>query len=156
MSQASTRTAAPVRQLRHDSRDQLLCTAPGQNRFVMSETDIVLECYRSQIHKADFQHKLEVFSDRVMSIMNWCEGQPRVKAAFVCAHGTKYIVPILACDEDPDGDLHDAMVTLELELNKGDLQEFDFILLRSAEDRGLQCIVDVQKTEMIFNRAVGS
>ena len=129
---------------------QILCTTSDFQQFVVSEEEAVKACLKSHADRLERDALGNAFELTMRQIADWCRGRPIAWCA-IAPRSEDLLVVMWATNEDPTGELHDAMADLDLELYDRTKFELSFLLFRAAEAGGITAFIDSNRARIIYS-----
>jgi hypothetical protein len=145
----NARTDANIALSQHGT-GRVLCTTADFHQFYVDEAAAVKACLKASTEEAENVELADAFELNMLRIANWCCQRPNVASCVVGIRSDDMIVVITASDEDPEGQLHEEMAALDLDLFQRSSFCFHFLLLRGSEAEGIGAFVNPERSWVIY------
>ncbi len=138
--------------LHHDSDRQVVVHTEDYDLFVMTQREVVkiLQQHDKKILSSAGEVR-DLIARMFATIRQWAEKHEAVARVVWTPRSDDALVIVIAGDEDEDGKLHEVMSELELQLSEDNPFRVSFLLLRAAEEPGLECFAKAEMSRPIYD-----
>lgn len=133
-----SKVAGDILSLSGNSDDPVMLTTVDEDRFMRSQREIVASMRGAEDILAEGKRVTDEFNAMISDIKAWCKLRAQVREVHMCPRAEDLLAVVVAADEDPKGELDDAISSLDLEMFSRNKFRVSWLMLRASEAHGLE------------------